>query len=153
VDLARRTARLGDTKTGASVRPLSDAACDVLRGMPRIGDGARVFPSTRGAACMSVQEHWLRIARLAGLPTDVTPHVLRHSFMSLGNDLGFTEATIGMICGHKGHSGGTMTRGYIHAGDAVFEAADRIAAATLRKLRGEAAAEVAERPGTHRAAV
>ena len=90
---------------------------------------------------MDFREHWLRILKLAGLPADVTPHVLRHSFMSLGNDLGFTEATIGMICGHKGHGGGTVTRGYIHAGDAVFQAANRIAAATLCRLAGEAAAD------------
>jgi hypothetical protein len=90
-----------------------------------------------------------RIAKAGGLTADVTPHVLRHSFMSLGNDLGFTEATIGMICGHKGRGGGSMTRGYIHAGDAVFQAADRIAAATLRKLAGEAAADVVEAPGAH----
>jgi integrase len=35
VDLARRTARLTDTKTGASLRPLSAAACDVLRASTR----------------------------------------------------------------------------------------------------------------------
>ena len=99
---------------------------------------------------MNFREHWLRIMKLAGLPADVSPHVLRHSFMSLGNDVGFREATIGMICGHKGHGGGSMTRGHIHAGDAVFEAADRIATATLRKLAGEAAAEVLEGPTTQR---
>ena len=146
VDLGRRTARLGETKTGTSLRPLSAAACDVLRGMPRVGTGGRAFPSTRGEARMNFREHWLRVVRLAGLPPDVTPHVLRHSFISLGNDLGFTEATIGMICGHKG-AGRTMTRGYIHPGDAVFGAADRIGAATLRKLAGEAAAGVVEGPG------
>jgi hypothetical protein len=70
--------------------------------------------------------------------------------MSLGNDLGFTEATIGMICGHKGHGGGTVTRCYIHAGDAVFGAADRIAVATLRKLAGEAAADAVDNPGGQR---
>jgi hypothetical protein len=43
-----------------------------------------------------------------------------------------------------------MTRGYIHAGDAVFQAADRIAAATLRKLAGEGAAEVVQTPGAQR---
>jgi len=49
-----------------------------------------------------------------------------------------------------GHGGGTMARGYIHAGDAVFQAADRIAAATLRKLAGEGVAEVVvEGPGAH----
>jgi integrase len=35
IDLGRRTAALGDTKTGRSVRPLSRAACDVLRALPR----------------------------------------------------------------------------------------------------------------------
>src|SRR5215475_8450679 len=37
IDLARRTATLGDTKPGRSVRPLSHAACDVLRNLPRSG--------------------------------------------------------------------------------------------------------------------
>ncbi|TMK08944.1 MAG: hypothetical protein E6G71_07780 [Alphaproteobacteria bacterium] len=31
IDLPRRTALLGDTKTGQSMRPLSHAACDILR--------------------------------------------------------------------------------------------------------------------------
>src|SRR5439155_429413 len=46
IDLARRTATLGDTKTGRSVRPLSHAACDVMRNLARSGD--LVFPATRG---------------------------------------------------------------------------------------------------------
>ena len=50
-----------------------------------------------------------RIAKLGNLPPDITPHVLRHSFVSLGNDLGYTEATIGMLVGHKGS--GSTTRG------------------------------------------
>ena len=35
IDLARRTATLADTKTGRSMRPLSRAACDVLRSLGR----------------------------------------------------------------------------------------------------------------------
>ena len=46
VDLARRTATLGDTKTGRSVRPLSHEACDVIRSLSR--SGYLVFPATRG---------------------------------------------------------------------------------------------------------
>jgi integrase len=38
IDLDRRTATSTDTKTGRSVRPLAQAACDVLRGMDRTGD-------------------------------------------------------------------------------------------------------------------
>ena len=60
LDLDRRTARLPDTKTGLSVRPLSHAACDVLRTLTRAEPEALVFPppaataSCRGSlACLS----------------------------------------------------------------------------------------------------
>ena len=43
---ARRTARLADTKTGASLRPLSELADAVIQSQPRIGD--LVFPSSSG---------------------------------------------------------------------------------------------------------
>lgn len=136
VDLARRVARLPDTKTGESLRPLSLAACELLRAQGPGAADALVFPPSRGEGTMTgFPSLFARIARMGGLPADVTPHVLRHSFISVGNDLGLTEATIGMLCGHKGHGG--TTRGYIHPGDPIFDAADRIAAATLRKLAGE----------------
>jgi integrase len=80
----------------------------------------------------------------------VTPHVLRHSFASIANDLGYSEATIGMLIGHKGT--GSTTRGYIHHGDALTAAADRIAGTILRKLAGEGAATVVEGPGAQRTA-
>jgi hypothetical protein len=47
----RAAARPGDTKTGASVRLLSNAACDLLRGLSRMGN--LVFPATRGDGRMS----------------------------------------------------------------------------------------------------
>jgi len=153
VDLVRRTARLPDTKTGESLRPLSTAACDVLR---RQGPGAAdalVFPPSRGERTMTgFPSLFERIGKAGGLPADVTPHVLRHSFASLANDLGYTAATIAMLIGHKGKGGAGMTGGYIHAGDAVFPAADRIAAAVVRKLAGEGTAEVLDGPGAQRSA-
>jgi integrase len=149
IDLARRTARLTDTKTGASLRPLSAAACDVLRQQGPSAANALVFPPSRGDGTMTgFPSLFERIAKAGGLPADVTPHVLRHSFASLANDLGYSTATIGMLIGHK--NGGGITTGYIHAGDAVFSAADRIAAATLRKLVGGGAAEVMDGPGADR---
>jgi integrase len=87
IDLARRTATLGDTKTGRSVRPLSNAACDVMRSLSRSGD--LVFPATRGSGDVVMsgfKKLWKRIAKLGELPPDVTPHVLRHSFASLAAD-------------------------------------------------------------------
>lgn len=60
----------------------------------------------------------------------ITPHVLRHSFASIGNDLGFTEAT---IAAPVGHSRGTVTSRYIDTVDtALIMAADSIAGATFK---------------------
>jgi integrase len=133
VDLARRTARLGDTKTGASMRPLPNAACDVLRGLSRSGD--LVFPPTRGKERMSgFPKLWARIARLGELPADITPHVLRHSFASQAADLGYSEPTIATLIGHKGHS---VTSRYVHAADAVLLAAADAVADRTAELMGE----------------
>jgi integrase len=75
VDLGRRTAVLGDTKTGKSLRPLSRLACDVLREMAKLrsADNELVFPATRGAGAMDgFRKLWLRIAKFGKLPADVT---------------------------------------------------------------------------------
>jgi integrase len=133
VDLSRRTATLGDTKTGRSMRPLSQAACDVLRSLTRSGD--LVFPATRGDGRMSgFPKLWARIAKLGGPPASVTPHTLRHSFASLAGDLGYSETTIAALVGHKGRS---ITSRYVHSADAVLlAAADAVADRTVQLMRG-----------------
>ena len=81
IDLPRRTARLADTKTGESLRPLSELTCAVIQSRPRIGDV--VFASRSGETpIVGYRKMWLRIAALGDLPADITPHVLRHSFAS-----------------------------------------------------------------------
>ncbi len=134
VDLARRTATLADTKTGRSVRPLSRAACHILQGLTRMGH--LVFASTRGSSQMSgFTKFWVRIAKFGGLPEQITPHVLRHSFASLAGDLGYSESTIGALVGHKGR---TITSRYIHAADAVLlAAADAVADRTMELMRAK----------------
>jgi integrase len=135
VDLARRTTTLTDTKAGRSIRPLSSAACDVLRGLPNTGADP-VFPPSRGGpkTILHFKKYWPRITKIAGLPADVTPHVLRHSFTSLAADLGYSEPTIAALVGHKGR---TITSRYIHSADAVLlDAADAVANRTA-ELMGE----------------
>lgn len=135
IDFTRHTARLADTKTGLSVRPLSYAACDVLRTMPR-HSADRVFPATRGEGPMvGFKKFWPKIAKLRELPADVTPHVLRHSFASLAADLGYSEPTIAALIGHKGHS---ITSRYVHSADAVLLAAADAVANRVAELMGEA---------------
>jgi integrase len=132
VDLATRTARLADTKTGRSLRPLSHAACDVLRSLPRLG--ALVFPASTGEAkpMRGFPKVWARIAAKASLPSDVTPHVLRHSFASIAADLGFSELTIAALLGHRKAS---VTSKYAHHADAVLlQAADAVANRIMQLL-------------------
>jgi len=133
IDLGRRTATLADTKTGLSIRPLSRAACDVLRGLPRAGD--LVFPASRGDGPMTgFPKYWARIAKLGGLPVDVTPHILRHSFASLAGDLGYSEPTIAAIVGHAGRS---VTSRYVHSADAVLLATADAVANRTAELMGD----------------
>jgi integrase len=133
VDLDRRTATLPDTKTGKSMRPLSGAACDLLRAQKRTSDNPLIFPATRGKGFMvGFKKFVRRIVADAGLPADITPHVLRHSFASLASDIGYSEATIGSLIGHKGH---TITSRYVHSADSVLlAAADAIANRTAELM-------------------
>jgi integrase len=134
IDLVRRTARLADTKTGTSMRPLSHPACDVLKELSRI-QGQRVFPAARSTGPMAgFPKLWARIAKLGSLPGDVTPHVLRHSFASLAGDLGYSEPTIAALVGHTGRS---VTSRYVHAADAVLLAAADAVANRTAELMGE----------------
>jgi integrase len=135
IDLARRTARLADTKTGFSLRPLSNAACDVLSSLPTIA-GEPIFPATRGAVgtTLHLKKFWPKIAKLAALPADVTPNVLRHSYASLAADLGYGEPTIAALIGHKGQ---TITSRYVHSADAVLLAAADAVADRTAELMGE----------------
>lgn len=117
--------RLEDSKEGDSIRPIGLPVVEYLE--QRRTDEARtyVFPG-RGEdnAFGSFPNHWEQLFKDSPL-SDVTPHVLRHSFASIANDLGFTEVTIAALVGH---SKGSVTSKYIHALDtALIMAADTIA--------------------------
>ena len=109
---------------GQSMRPLSRAACDLLQNIGRTGE--LVFQATRSNARMAgFPKFWAKIAKFGGLPADVTPHTLRHSYASLAGDLGYSESTIAALIGLKVHS---ITSRYVHTADAVLlAAADAVA--------------------------
>jgi hypothetical protein len=93
-----------------------------------------VFPGrSEGSPFGSFPNHWETILRGTAL-SDITPHVLRHSFASVGNDLGFTENAIAALIGHSKSS---MTSKYIHTLDAtLIMAADTISGYILGLLAG-----------------
>jgi len=125
LDVMRSTARLAATKTGASMRPLCRIARQIIE---PTAPGEFVFRSQNADAPLAnFRRVWERVVyRRAGLPRDVTPHVLRHTFASVAADLGLADATIGSLLGHRGH---TVTRRYIHVADStLIAAADAVAA-------------------------
>ena len=130
IDLVTRTAVLPGTKTGRSMRPLSNAACDLLRRLPRIGN--LVFPSSRGGGRMpKLAKHWAHIIKLADLSADISPHTLRHSFASTAADLGYSDLTIAALLGHKTR---TVTSRYARTADPVLLAAADATANRIRDL-------------------
>jgi hypothetical protein len=86
--------------------------------------GTYVFPGQgEDNAFGSFPNHWQKLVQDSPL-SDVTPHILRHSFASIANDLGFTEVTIAALVGH---AKGSVTSKYIHTLDtALIMAADTI---------------------------
>jgi integrase len=125
VDLERATAILEDSKTGRSIRPLSGAAIEIIKRQKQ--DGVYVFGQDKPIS--SLRTYWLKF----GMDKAIVPHVLRHSFASLGADLGLSDNTIASLLGH---SRGSITSRYMHGSDkALIAAANSVAQETLKLMR------------------
>ena len=83
--------RFPDTKSGAQVRVLGEAAISCVETAPGQGSSPFVFPADWGDGhFIGVVRVLDRICMKASLK-EVTPHVLRHTFASVAGDLGFSE--------------------------------------------------------------
>ena len=127
--------RLDDSKEGASVRPVGLPVLNLLAPLLSEDNESFVFKgSAEGKALVGFPKLWKKLFKDTAL-ADITPHVLRHSFSSIANDLGFTEATIGAL---MGHSRGTVTGRYIHTVDSLLVmAADTVAGYIQGLLNGK----------------
>jgi integrase len=125
IDWTGSALRLGNTKTGKSIRPVGEAALAVLGDACERSSSKYVFPSITNSAKhhIGLTEALQRIAgdNVPGL----TSQGLRHSFVSTAEDIGFSLPTIKALVGH---SRAGVTEGYIHKIDsALVTAANRIA--------------------------
>jgi len=135
VDIEGSCLRLSDSKEGRSVRPIGLPVLEFMETRQSEDNGTYVFPGPRGedTAFGGLPNQWNEI--FIGSPLEgVTPHILRHSFASIGNDLGFTEVTIAAL---MGHAKGSVTSKYIHVLDAtLIMAADTLAGYIAALLEG-----------------
>ena len=123
LDIERRIATLENTKSGRSIRPLSQAAIEIVQAQKRASD--YVFGLDKPISDLRYQ--WAKL----GLDKTVTPHVLRHSYASLAADMGMPDHTISRLLGHTQKS---ITSRYIHMEKAIIEASDVVAQETLRLM-------------------
>ena len=130
--------RFPDTKSGAQIRALGDAAISCVEAVPGRKGSPFAFPADRGDGhFVGVVRVLDRVCAKAGLK-GVTSHVLRHTFASVAGDLGFSELT---IAGLLGHSARGVTQGYVHLDAALAVAADRVSAEIEKMLDGKGAAK------------
>jgi len=115
--------RLEDSKEGESIRAIGLPVVEYLERRRTGALGTYVFPGQGEDNAFGSPNHWQKLFKRSPL-SDVTPHVLRHSFASIANDLGFTEVTIAALVGY---AKGSVTSKYIHTLDtALIMAADTI---------------------------
>jgi integrase len=138
IDAEGSCIRLESTKTGYSTRPIGSPVLALLKGLARKGE--YVFPNKDGTGSADLKRPLAALYNAAGL-TDVRSQALRRTFASVGDELGYTEATTGQIIGHAARS--VTARHYIRRPDAALAAAaDHISKAIAAGLDGKSGAQI-----------
>jgi integrase len=135
IDWKRKQIRLPDSKTNEPrTIHLSDAAVEVLKSLPRIGNYI-IAGRYKDEPHQNLTRAWI-IARAYGRLQDVRLHDLRHSYASLAAGRGISLQMIGKLLGHKVPA---TTQRYAHlARDAVASVNDELGAAmqaAIEKLK------------------
>ena len=145
VDLAGCALRLGDTKTGASIRPLGKAARDLLAGLERVSE--YVFPSVPGGqGYQGLPRLWSLVKRTSATHADdvlsesITLHSLRHSFAGTAEGLDCSLPTIAAMLGHRLAG---VTAGY------VLKRLDKPLIASADRVSGNIASAMAGLDGSY----
>lgn len=152
VDFKNQCFRFPDTKTGKQNRAFGVAALELLNRLYENKTSEWVFPATIGDGCLvGAPKVFKRVCDLRPLKDEngkfipdpdaekfikkhISIHTLRHSFASIGADMGYVELTIAGLLGHKL---GTITSRYSHNVDAsLINAADKISLKIDGALKG-----------------
>jgi integrase len=137
VEFENSCLRLGDTKTGLSIRPLPGPARAILAGLNRQGEFVLPARSRTDKSYASVfPKAWRRI-----VGEDYSPHGLRHAYASAAHELNFGELTIKALLGHARAS---VTSGYVaRVDDLLLAAAEKVGRYIWRSITGETARRAA----------
>lgn len=113
--------------------PLSDAAVELIRSIPRNPDCPWLFPGhAPGKALSDIYVFWNRLRKKLDL-ADVRIHDLRHTFASFLVNAGHSLYEVQKLLGH---SDPRTTMRYAHLGQASLVAAAQTVSAYLARLHG-----------------
>lgn len=124
-----------DTKNGMWTRAVGEPVLQYLTMLmqTRTSD-TWVFPNRSGTGPADLKKKLAKLFDAAGL-TDARSHDLRRTFSTIGDDEGYSEATIGMLIGDSPR--GVVRKHYIHKPDeALIAAANRISKRIAAGLDG-----------------
>jgi integrase len=123
LDPGIRSVNFPDTKGGKQTRIIGKAARQLIKASHSQNNPRFIFPADIGGGHFIGAPRVLdRVIGRAGL-SDITIHTLRHTFASIGGELGFSELTLAGLLGHASRG---VTQRYIHLDEALIVAADRI---------------------------
>ena len=147
VDLGRRVLHLRGAKTGDRDVWLAEPALAVLRELPQIEGSPFAFPSRRKAReprpVGEFRKPWKALLEAANI-AHTDPYVLRHTFASEAEALGFSPYLNGELLGHSVRRR-DMTRGYVHhVPDDVRPASERVAASIVAALTGQSPSNIVQ---------
>lgn len=136
VDNLEHALRLPDSKTGAKVVHIGEAAVSVLQAIEQVHDNPFVIVGRKpGSHLTDLQPFWQRVRGRAGLK-DARIHDLRHTFASVAVSHGQSLPMIGKLLGH---SQVQTTARYAHlANEPVLVAANDVSALIEHQLGGPA---------------
>ena len=149
VDHQRREARLPDTKTGHSVRPLAAETLALLDALPRVVGSPYYFPAVtdprRPLSHSTLAHAFRRVCKRAGIK-HASAHVVRHRVITDVAGAAPNVRTGMMLSGHKST---TAYLGYVHAErDRAGVVADTVANRITALGKLAPAAAVVELPAT-----
>lgn len=149
IDLGAHCIRFADTKTGAQMRPIGEAAVKHLRPLVMAAKGDYIFTSSRDSDgdprhFVGLPHVWERVCARASL-SGVTLHGLRHWFASAAAAMNFSELVIAGMLGHRPKG---ITSRYATAPDpALIAAADRVSNRIAMALEGRGAKQRSKQEG------
>ena len=134
MDLEKRQWLIPTSKTGKPRHvPLSQAAVDILKAVPRFTDCPYVLPNPETKKPLVTIKHAFQTARNEAVLPDLRIHDLRHSAASFMINAGIDLFAVGRVLGHADHK---STMRYSHlANDTLLAAVE----AGARKMKGSPA--------------